>query len=323
MKKLMLIIVILLLIFGISSPVLSADENWPTKPIRLIIGYGAGGTTDMSARLLASIVEKELGQQIICENKPGGAGCVAAALVSKQEPDGYHLFTLVTAPAVLTPHMQDLPFDPLKDFTPICRYALWHYALVVRTDSPWSTFQEFIKFAEENPGKISYGLSGTGNPQHLVMERLRLLHEIEWKAIPFKSGTEAVAACMGGHVNAVAGVTEWVPQVLSGDMRLLAVFDAVRMKEFPEVPTLKELGYDIVAPSVLGIAGPTGIPEDIVEKLDQAIKKSLNDPKFVELMERIMIKIAYLDHKEFAEHLKIVYEEQGEIIKKAGLSKEE
>jgi len=323
MKKIILFWVILLFIFGIFSPLLSADEKWPTKPIRLIIGYGAGGTTDMSARLLASIVEKELGQQIICENKPGGAGCVAATLVSKQKPDGYHLFTFVTAPAVLTPHMQDLPFDPLKDFTPICRYALWHYALVVRTDSPWYTFQDFIKFAKENPGKISYGLSGTGNPQHLVMERLRLLHGIEWKAIPFKSGSEAVAACMGGHVDAVAGVTEWVPQVLSGDLRLLAVFDAERMKEFPEVPTLKELGYDIVAPSVLGIAGPAGIPEDIVEKLDQAIKKALNDPKFVELMERTMLKIAYLDHKEFAEHLKIVYKEQGEIIKKAGLAKEQ
>jgi len=323
MKRFVLFLIVLSFVFGTFSTFLFAEEKWPAKPIRLIIGYGAGGTTDMSARLLASIVEKELGQPIVCENKPGGAGCVAAAIAAKQKPDGYHIFTFVTAPAVLTPHIQDLPFDPLKDFTPICRYALWHYALVVRTDSPWDTFQDFIKFAKENPGKISYGLSGTGNPQHLVMERLRLINGIEWNAIPFKSGTEAVAACMGGHVDVVAGVTEWVPQVQAGEMRLLAVFDAKRMKEFPEVPTLKELGYDIVAPSILGIAGPAGIPEAIVEKLDQAIKKALDDPKFVELMDRTMLKIAYLGHKEFTEHLKILYKEQGEIIKKAGLAKEQ
>jgi len=208
MKKFILLGVILLLVFGISSPVLSADENWPTKPIRLILGSGAGGTTDMSTRLLASILEKELGQPIVCENKSGGTGSVAATIASKQEPDGYHLFALQTGPAFLASHMQDVPFDPLKDFTFISRYAVWQYGLVVRADSPWYTFKDFVKFAKENPGKISYGLSGTGSPQHLVMERLGLLNGIEWKAIPFKGSAESIPALMGGHVNAEAGVAK-------------------------------------------------------------------------------------------------------------------
>ena len=165
------------------------------------------------------------------------------------------------------------------------------------------------------------GLSGSGNPQHLVMERLRLEEGIKWNAIPFKNGAEAVVACMGKHVTAMAGVSEWVPQVQSGDMRLLAVFDDERMKEFPEVPTLKELGYDIVAPSILGIAGPAGIPGDVVAKIDKAVKNALNDARMVELMEKIMIKIAYLDHEAFTGHVNKVYAEQGEIIKAAGLGK--
>jgi tripartite-type tricarboxylate transporter receptor subunit TctC len=294
--------------------------EWPSKPIKLTIAYGAGGTTDMSARLLASLLEKELGQTVVCQNKPGGGGSVAASIAATQKPDGYDIFTLVTAPAAITPHMQQLPFNPLTDFTPIARYGLWHYALVVRADSPFKTLGDLISYAKDNPGKVSYGLSGAGTPQHLVMERLKMETGIEWKPIPFKSGTEAVTACMGGHVTAVAGVTEWVPQVKGGDMRLLAVFDAERMDEFPEVPTLRELGYDIVAPSCLGIAGPKGLPEPVVSKLDAAIKKAITNPQFVELMERIMIKIAYLNSEEFGEYIKEIYEQQGKILKAAGLA---
>lgn len=294
--------------------------DWPSKPIKLTIAYGAGGTTDMSARLLGSLLEKELGQTVVCQNKPGGGGTVAASIAATQKPDGYELFTLVTAPAALTPHMQEVPFDPLTDFTPIARYGLWHYALVVKADAPFKSFKDFIEYAKANPGRVSYGLSGAGTPQHLVMERLKMEEGIDWKPIPFKSGTEAVTACMGGHVTAVAGVTEWVPQVKGGDMRLLAVFDEERMAEFPDVPTLKELGYDIVAPSCLGIAGPKGLPEPVVSKLATAIKKAVADPKFVELMERIMIKIAYLDSKAFDAYIRDIYETQGKIIREAGLA---
>lgn len=300
------------------SNAMAAD--WPSKPIKLTIAYGAGGTTDMSARLLGSLLEKELGQTVVCQNKPGGGGTVAASIAATQKPDGYELFTLVTAPAAITPHMQEVPFDPLTDFTPIARYGLWHYALVVKADAPFKSFKDFIEYAKANPGKVSYGLSGAGTPQHLVMERLKMEEDLDWKPIPFKSGTEAVTACMGGHVTAVAGVTEWVPQVKGGDMRLLAVFDEERMAEFPDVPTLKELGYDIVAPSCLGIAGPKGIPEPVVSKLETAIKKAVADPQFVELMERIMIKIAYLDSKAFDAYIKTIYEIQGKIIREAGLA---
>ncbi|WP_029725242.1 tripartite tricarboxylate transporter substrate binding protein [Desulfotignum balticum] len=295
-------------------------KDWPARPLKLTIAYSAGGTTDMSARLLASLLEKELGQPVVCQNKPGGGGTVAASIAATQKPDGYNIFTLVTAPAAITPHMQDLPFDPLTDFTPIARYGLWHYALVVKAGSPFHSLKDLIAFAKENPGKVSYGLSGAGNPQHLVMERLKKASGADWDAVPFKNGAEAVTACMGGHVTAMAGVTEWAPQVKAGEMRLLAVFDDERMKEFPEVPTLKELGYDIVAPSCLGIAGPKNMPEPIVAKLESAIKKALADPMFVDLMDKVMIKIAYLGSQEFGAYIHKIYEEQGKVINEAGLN---
>ncbi len=300
-----------------AAPVAAAD--WPSKPIRLTIAYSAGGTTDMTARMLASLMEKELGQPVVCQNKPGGGGTVAASIAATEKPDGYSLFTLVTAPAAITPHLQDVPFNPLTDFTPIARYGVWHYGLVVKKDSPFKTFKELLDYAKKNPGKVSYAISGAGNPQHLVMERLRLSQGAQWKAVPFKNGAEAVTACMGGHVTAAAGVTEWVPQVKGGEMRLLVVFDNQRMREFPNVPTLKELGYDIVAPSLLGIAGPKGMNPKIVAKLDAAIKKAMADPKFVELMNKVMIEIAYLDAKAFKAEIKKLYEEQGKVIKAAGL----
>lgn len=302
----------------VAAPAQAGD--YPTKPIKLTIAYSAGGTTDMSARLLASILEKELGQTVICQNKPGGGGTVTAAIAAQSRPDGYNLFTLVTAPAAITPHMQQVPFNPLTDFTPIARYGVWHYGLVVKADSPFKTFKDFLDYAKKNPGKVSYGLSGAGNPQHLVMERLRLSQGVDWKAVPFKNGAEAVTACMGGHVTAAAGVTEWVPQVKGGEMRLLVVFDEQRMKEFPNVPTLKELGYDIVAPSLLGIAGPKGMDPAIVAKLEKAIQKATKDPKFVKLMNKIMIEIAYLDSADFAANIKRTYEEQGKVIEEADLA---
>lgn len=299
----------------------SLAGQWPSKPIKLTIAYGAGGTTDATARLLASLLEKELGQTVVCQNKPGGGGAVAAAIAATQRPDGYNIFTLVTAPAVITPHMQDVPFNPLTDFTPIARYALWNLGIVVPTDSPFKTLPELIEFARKNPGKVTYGVSGTGTPQHLVMERIAMQEGIEWHAIPFKNGAEAVTAALGKHVQLMAGATEWISQVRGGDMRLLAILSDKKMKEFPEVPTLEELGYSITAPSILGIAGPKGIPEEVVVKLDQAIGKVIQDQKFEDLMEKIVMQTGYLNHKDFKDHIEKSYVEQGAILKKAGLAK--
>ena len=322
MKKIGILIIVVFVFFGLMIS-MSFAENWPSKPIKLNIAYGAGGSTDMVSRLLASKLEKELGVSVVCENKPGGGGTVCASIAKTQKPDGYHLFTLVTAPAFITPHRQDVPFDPIKDFTVIARVAKWHYALLVKSDAPWANFQEFITYAKANPNKISYGVSGVGNPQDLTMEYLKQVEGINWKKIPYKSGPEAIAATLGGHVSCMVGVAEWVPQVKEGTLRLLTTFDEKRMDMYPDVPTLKDFGYNISAPSLYSVAAPKGISQDKVEILDAAIKKVCGEPDFKEFVADKMYMIpAYLGHEKMPSIIKNTYEQLGTIIENAGLGKQ-
>ncbi len=296
-------------------------DTWPKRPIKLTVGYGAGGTTDSTARVLASLLEKELDNKVTVLNKPGGGGAVAAALAKSAKADGYSLFTLTTGAAVLAPHTQDLTYDTLNDFTFISQYAQWNLGIVVPKDAPYSTLKELITFAKSNPGKISYSIAGTGTPQHLAMEQLGKVEGVDWKAVPFKGGAASVTALLGNHVDVMAGATEWLPQVKSGDFKLLAIMTGKRMADFPEVPTLLDLGYDIAAASILGIAGPKGIPTEIVGKLQAAIKKASNDPQLKDIINKLAMQINYLDSKEFEASVSKLHKSQGDIIKAAGLGK--
>ena len=185
---------------GLPGAVL-AQEKYPTKPINFLIGYPAGGTTDVCARPLVAAASKILGQPIVVVNKPGGASAVAVATLKTEKPDGYTIGILPSG-AVLSQHMRKVPYDSAKDFTPIMQYAIYLYGLVVRSDSPWKTFKEFIDYAKANPGKIRYSTAGPGTPQHLVMERLALKEKIKWTHIPFEGGAPAISALLGGHVEA-------------------------------------------------------------------------------------------------------------------------
>ncbi|MGH1427403.1 MAG: tripartite tricarboxylate transporter substrate binding protein [Arenicella sp.] len=317
MKKILLLSVVFST-FMISN---ANATDWPSRTINLTVGYGAGGTTDSTARVLSSLMEKDLGKKVTVLNKPGGGGSVAAALAKTQKADGYNVFTFTTGAAVLTPHMQDLPYDPLKDFTFIAQFAQWNLGVVVPKDAPYNTLQELVQHAKANPGKISYAIAGTGTPQHLVMERLALHEGISWKAVPFKGGAASVTALLGGHVDVMAGATEWLPQVKSGDFKLLAILTEKPMKQFPEVPTLLGLGYPISAPSILGIAGPAGMPKDVVTKLAASIEAATTKQPLIDIIEKLAMQINYRGPSEFEDHTSKTFAEQGEIIKSAGLSK--
>jgi tripartite-type tricarboxylate transporter receptor subunit TctC len=250
------------LVCGTPVPELAfAQEKYPVKPINFLIGFPAGGTTDVCARPLVNAASKILGQPIVVVNKPGGASAVAVATLKNEKPDGYTIGILGSG-AVLSQHMRKVPYDTAKDFTPIMQYAVYLYGLVVQSESPWNTFNEFIEYARNNPGKVRYSTAGPGSPQHLVMERLALKEKVKWTHIPFQGGGPAVTALLGGHVEATSQTTEWKAHVESGRLRLLAVYGEKRMIDFPNVPTLLELGYGISAASLISIAGPKGFPPD-------------------------------------------------------------
>jgi len=298
-----------------------AQEKYPDKPINFIIGYPAGGSTDVCARPLVAAAGKILGQPVIVVNKPGGSSAVAMASLKNEKPDGYTIGILPSG-AVLSQHMRRVPYDTAKDFTPIMQYAVYLYGLVVQTNSPWKTFQEFIEFAKANPGKIRYSTAGPGTPQHLVMERLALKEKIKWTHIPFEGGPPAISNLLGGHVEASSQTTEWKKHVEAGSLRLLAVYGEKRMRDFPDVPTLLELGYDITAPSLICIVGPKGLSPQIVETLHGAFKKAMEDLDFIKIGQQMDQPVLYRGPQDLAKHLVQMNEEVGGLIGSLGLRKE-
>lgn len=312
-----------LLIFCIAPGVNNswAQEKYPTKPINFIIGYPGGGSTDVCARPLVAAASKILGQPIVVVNKPGAASAVAVALLKNEKPDGYTIGILPSG-AVLSQHMRKVPYDSAKDFTPIMQYAVYLYGLVVKSDSPWKTFKDFIDYCKANPGKMRYSTAGPGTPQHLVMERLALKEKIKWTHVPFEGGPQAITALLGGHVEASSQTTEWKKHVEAGTLRLLAVYGEKRMVDFPDIPTLQELGYDIVAPSLISIVGPKGLSPQIVETLHQAFKKAMEDPDFIKISRQLDQPALYRGPAELAKHLKEMNETVGALIRRLGLRKE-
>jgi tripartite-type tricarboxylate transporter receptor subunit TctC len=309
------------LLVGALSPSAFPQGKYPTKPITLIVGYPAGGSVDTCARPFANAASKVLGQPIVIVNKPGGASSVAMATLKNEKPDGYTLGLLITG-AVMSQHMRKVPYDTAKDFTPVMQYGVYLYGLVVRSDSPWKTFKEFIDYSKDNPGKIRYSTAGPGTPQHLVMERVAMKEKIKWTHIPFDGGGPAIANLLGRHVEAASQTTEWKKHVEAGTLRLLAVYGEKQMIDFPEVPTLLDLGYSIIAPSLGGVVGPRGLSSEVVETLHGAFKKAMDDADFIRISRQMDVPLVYRGPQEFAKHLSEMNEEVGSLINKLGLRKE-
>ncbi len=323
-KPFLFFLAILSIVFALNAipGAVPAQEKYPTKPITLTIGYGAGGGTDVSTRPLANAASKILGQPVIVVNKPGGATSVAMAALKNEKPDGYNIGTL-GAGGFLVPLTRKVGYDVLKDFTPIMQFAIFQYGLVVRSDSPWKTFKEFIDYAKANPGKIRYSTSGVGGAQHLVMERLALKEKIKWTMIPYESGEEAVTALLGGHVEASSQTTTWKKYVDAGRFRLLVFYGEKRMTNYPSVPTLRELGYDITAePSLMALVGPRGLSPQVVETLHQAFKKAMDDPDFIRVSNQVDQPPFYRSPQELANHLLQIHGQLAPLIRNLGLRKD-
>lgn len=276
--------------------------NYPQNPISLVVGYGAGGGTDVCNRALALDVAKHIGQPLVVENRPGAGSSLSVSYIIRQRPDGYSIASLSTGGLlnqVLTPSIK---YDVTTDLTPIAMVAQYQVGLLVRADSPYQSLRDLIKASKEK-GEMSYSTAGIGTPQHLTSERLAQQIKTKWTHVPYKSGPEAITALMRGDVDFMAQTAEWVPYVRDGRLRLLAVYTDERMKGF-DAPTLKELGYDLVAPSLLGIAGPKNIDPAIVEKLQQAFARATQTPEFANCADQFGLKVDFRNAQDFGAYLK-------------------
>jgi len=260
-------------------------QSFPAKPITLICPWPAGGSTDLHLRKMAELASKRLGQTVIIENKPGGSGMNGPATMTKTaRPDGYTLSQLVIT-AFRMPHMQKVDWDPLEDFTYVIGLAGYTFGIVVKTDSPFKTFQDLIDYARANPGKLSYATPGLGTSLHLAMEEIAAKTGVQFLHVPFKGYAEGATALLGGHVMAHVDSTGWGKHVDAGSMRLLATLGDKRTRW--NAPTVSELGVDTVSNSPYGIVGPKGVPPQVVKTLHDAFKSSMDDPENLKILQQL------------------------------------
>jgi tripartite-type tricarboxylate transporter receptor subunit TctC len=307
-------------IFVLALIIPAAAQDYPTKPINLVIQYPPGGSTDLTARALANGARKYLGQPIVCENKSGGGGTVGVALVASKAPDGYTIGITTGSPTIAF-HMGKLSFHPLNDLTPIMRWGNYLFGMPVRADAQWKTIKELFQYAKQNPDKVSYGSPGMGTPTHLAMEELSLVSGIKFTHIPAKGIAENNTALLGGHIDVISDSSGWAPLVDAGKFRLLATWGEKRSTRYPDVPTVKESGYDIVVRSQIGVIGPKGIPKPIVAKLGDAFKKAMEDPEFIAVMKKFDMNHYYLGSDDYIQYMKEDFESIGKLVQKVGLEK--
>jgi len=321
MKKEYLVIGLTVALFILmNGEVLS--ETFPSKPINLWIGWGAGSGTDISQRAIANSASKILKQPILVSNVTGGGGTLVLGRLKAERPDGYTLANTSSATLGRIPHLQPVPYDaqePLKDFIPIMTYSYYLYGLAVRNDSPWRTFEEFIAYAKANPGKIRYSTSGVGTGQHLVMEYLAMREKIKWTHVPFATSPQAVAAAMGGHVEAVSQTPEWKEQVDSGNMRLLVCWNDKRMPFYLNIPTLKEKGYDFSVQALIVIYAPANTPKEVITILSKVFRQASETEEVKEILNRLSYPHDIKETEELIQIIKKDYELNGKLFKELGL----
>jgi len=318
-RSCIVVLAIMTMLLGLGLSAFAAE--YPTKPINLVIQYPAGGSTDLTARALANGAKKYLGQPVICENKAGGGGTVGVAIVASKPADGYTI-GIVTSSPTMAFHMGKLNFHPLNDLTPIMRWGNYLFGITVRSDSQFKTMQEVMQYIKQNPEKLSYGSPGVGTPPHLAMEELSMVANVKFTHIPAKGIAENNTALLGGHIDLISDSSGWAPLVDAAKFRLVAIWSEQRCERYPQVPTMKEIGYDVVARSHLGVIGPKGMPKPIVAKLADAFKKAVDDPEFKTVMKKFDMPTFYADTEDYAKYLRTDFENVGKLVKKLGLDKQ-
>lgn len=276
-------------IFGLAAGLLLAlgahAQNFPARPITLICPWPAGGGTDLHLRKLGEIAAKHLGQPVVIENRPGGSGMNGPATMAKTaRPDGYTISQLAIT-AYRLPHLQKVDWDPLADFSYILGVAGYTFGIVVRADSPFTSFQDMIAYAKANPGKLSYATPGPGTSLHLAMEEIGAKVGVQFLHIPFKGYADGATALLGGHVMVQVDSTGWARMVDAGQVRLLATLGDKRTRW--NAPTVKELGIDTVSNSPYGLVGPKGMPPQVVKVLHDAFKTAMDDPEHLKTLQQL------------------------------------
>jgi tripartite-type tricarboxylate transporter receptor subunit TctC len=297
-----------------------AQSNFPSRPIKLICPWPAGGSTDAVMRAIAESASRILNNPVITENKGGAGGILGANELVNAKPDGYTLSQLPMG-IFRIPHIQKTQFDPLVDFTYVACLTGYTFGIVVRSDSPIKSIKDLVDYAKANPGKFTYGSTGNGTTPHLAVEEFAIKAGIKLQHVPFKGNAEGMQAILGGHIMSHSDATGWGPHVEAGTCRLLATYGSKRTKRWPNIPTLNELGYDTVSDSPFGVGAPKGMDPAITRKLHDAFKATLEDPKVLASFEKYDQSVIYMNTEDYTKYARETFPKEKKLIEQLGLAK--
>lgn len=323
------LLTVVALIFGVDGahaqrPSRSEAQAYPTRPVRLIIPYSPGGASDNIARVVMPRVGESLRQTVVLDNRPGGGGILGREVVVRAAPDGYTLLS-TDAPHTITPHLvRKLPYDSLKDFTPITTTATAPMLMIVNPNVPAKTVGELVALAKSQPGKLNFGSGGSGVITHLTGELFKLAANIDIVHVPYKSIAPAMIDVIGGQIQiAFPGPATAVGQIRAGRVRLLAVASKARSPAFPETPTFEESGVSgVIAANWFGIMGPARLPRSIVDRLNAEIHKVVRSPEVQQNFATSGIETLLNSPDEFSAMLQSETVRWAKVVRAAGIKPE-
>jgi tripartite-type tricarboxylate transporter receptor subunit TctC len=298
-------------------------DTYPTRPARIVVGFTAGGATDIQARLMGDWLSQRLGQQYIVENKPGASGNIGTETVAKAPADGYTLLQIVTPHVINASLFTNLNFDFIRDIAPVICLARLAYVVTVNPSVPVTTIPELIAYAKANPGKINYGSAGQGTPQNISCELFKMMTGVDLIHVPYRGGAPAVNDLLSGHLQVIfAPVSEAIQYIKAGKLRALAVTTATRLNVFPDVPTVGDSVPGYEASGFGGMGVPRNTPPEIIDRLNKELNAGLADSKIRERFVELGGTVLGGSPAEFAAILSEATEKWAKVIKFAGIKAE-
>jgi tripartite-type tricarboxylate transporter receptor subunit TctC len=301
-----------------------AQGGFPAKPITMVVGFEPGGGTDTVARIVAKTLGDNLGQQVIVENRAGAGGNIAVDNVAKSVPDGYTLVLANVGALAVNPHMIRVPYDPMKDLTPITMAVVFSNVLVVQPELQIKTLADYVKLAREKPGEVTYASSGVGGAGHLAGELLKMMAKIDIVHVPYKGGGPAMQGFLGSQVDSFfATPVSSIGQIRSGRARAIATTGSKRAALMPDVPTVAEQGFPgYEAVNWYGYLAPAKTPKEIVNRLARDIGRALANPQVVAALNKTGVEPLAMTPEEFARYIEREYQTWGKVVKDAKIKAE-
>jgi len=310
---------------ALAVPVGAAQaQDYPTRPIKLVVGFTAGGTTDFMARLLANKLREPLGQTVVVENKTGANGSIGAEFVAKSDPDGYTLYFTTAGVAVVYPHLRPAPYDTLRDFAPVSLVAFNSTMLVVNAAMPVNSAVELAALARQNPGKITLAITALGSVSHLGLVLYQSAAGVQFQQVPYRGNAQAMTDLLGGTLNGLFGdVPTVIAQINAGRIKPLAATSKHRSEAFPDVPTFVEQGFaDTVADQWAGVLAPAKTPPDVIARLNAAIVAVMNEPEMRAKLAQSGVTPSPSSPGEFVRYLNDEFTRWGRIIREKNIKGE-